>query len=450
MTNSQPLTIGTGAGYAGDRISPAERLSAHEQLDYLVFECLAERTIANAQRRMIEGSGPGFSPLLPDRMRAVLQNCVENDIQIISNMGAADPHKAREKTVAVADELGVSDITVASVTGSDVTDQFDELDAETFSGEAVENYETDCLSANAYLGVEGIIEALSHGADVVLSGRIADPSLFLAPMIYEHGWNLDNLDSELVGQGVACAHLMECAGQVTGGYYADPGYKDINGLADLGFPIAEINANGEVIITKLPDSGGQVTIDTCREQLLYEVHDPSEYLTPDAIADFSEISFEEVGPDRIAVTGGKAEPKPETLKVNIGYEDSIMGEGQISYGGPGATERAELAGEIVQERLESADIDLQDLRIDLLGIDSLHGERGRNRADPYEVRLRVAGKCETKTEASRVAREVQTLYTNGPAGGGGATMNTKLVVGIVSTLIGRQHAQPSVTASEVA
>lgn len=450
MTTSQTLTIGSGAGYAGDRIRPAEKLSEHDQLDYLIFECLAERTIANAQRRMIEDSGPGYSPLLPERMQAVLQNCVSNDIQIISNMGAADPHSAREKTVAVAHELGVSDLRVASVTGSDVTDQFDKLDAQTFGGEPVENYKTDCLSANAYLGVEGIVAALSDGADIILSGRIADPSLFLAPMIYEHGWDIDDPDPELIGQGTACAHLMECAGQVTGGYYADPGYKDVDGLADLGFPIAEIEVNGEVTITKLPDSGGQVTTDTCREQLLYEVHDPTEYLTPDVIADFSNITFEEVAPDRIAVTGGKAKPQPETLKVNIGYEDSIMGDGQISYGGPGAKERAELAGEIVRERLESADIDLQDLRVDLLGIDSLHGERGRNRADPYEVRLRVAGKCETKAEASRVAREVQTLYTNGPAGGGGATMNTKLVVGIVSTLIDRKHVQPTVTTSEVA
>lgn len=449
MTNSQTLKIGTGAGYAGDRISPAEELSKHDQLGYLVFECLAERTIANAQRRIVEASGPGYSPLLPDRMEAVLQNCVSNDIGIISNMGAANPHKAREKTVEVADELGVSDITVASVTGSDVTDQFDKLDSETFSGESVESYETDCFSANAYLGVDGIIEALSDGADVVLTGRVADPSLFLAPMIHEHGWNLDDPESEPIGQGIACAHLMECAGQVTGGYYADPGYKDVEGLDDLGFPIAEIEADGGVTVTKLPDSGGEVTIDTCREQLLYEVHDPSEYLTPDAVADFSDVSFEQVGTDRVAVTGGRAKPKPETLKVNVGYEDSIVGDGQISYGGPGAKERAELAGKIVRNRLESDDVGLRDLRVDLMGVDSLHGGRGHDHADPYEVRLRVAGKCETRTAASRVAREVQTLYTNGPAGGGGATTTTKLVVGIVSTLINRTHVQPTVTASEV-
>lgn len=449
MTDTHTLKIGTGAGYAGDRIDPAEELSEHEQLDYLVFECLAERTIANAQRRILEESGPGYSPLLAERMRAVLRNCLSNDIQIVSNMGAARPHEAREKAVEIADELGVSDITVASVTGSDVTDQFDNFDEETFGGEAVSDYERDCFSANAYLGVDGIMTALEDGADVVLTGRVADPSLFLAPMLYEHGWDRDAVETDPIGQGIACAHLMECAGQVTGGYYADPGYRDVDGLADLGFPIAEIGADGEVTITKLPDSGGQVTVDTCREQMLYEVHDPSEYLTPDGVADFSEISFEQVGDDRVAVTGGRAKPRPDTLKVNIGYKESVLGEGQISYGGPGAKERAELAGEIVRTRLESADLDLRDLRVDLIGIDSLHEERGRGRADPYEVRLRVAGKCETKTEASRIAREVQTLYTNGPAGGGGATKNTELVVGIVSTLIDRDHVQPTVTTSEV-
>lgn len=448
---SGPLKIGAGAGYAGDRISPAEQLAEYEELDYLIFECLAERTISNAQLRKLDDPNAGYSPLLPERMNAVLPLCESNGTQIISNMGAANPIAAREKTVEIADELGLSDLTVASVTGSDVTDQFDQFEDETIGGEPTKDYEDACVSANVYMGVDGIIEALEEEADVILTGRVADPSLFLAPIIYRHGWELDDRSSsDHIGQGVACAHLMECAGQVTGGYFADPGYKDVDGLSELGFPIAEITADGEITITKLPETGGGVTTNTCREQILYEVNDPSRYLTPDAVADFSEISFEQIAEDRVEVTNASAEPQPETLKVNIGYEDSIIGEGQISYGGPGAVERAKLAGRTVRERLESTDIRIDDLRVDLIGVDSLHEDRGQDHADPYEARLRVAGKCQTRTEAAKIGREVQTLYTNGPAGGGGAVMETKPVLGIVSTLIGREHVQPAVTVSEVA
>lgn len=440
------LKIGTGAGYAGDRVDPAKRLAQHDELDYLVFECLAERTIANAQLHKSEDPETGYSPLLEERMKAVLPACISNNTQIISNMGAANPDAARETTLQIATDLGFSDITVASVTGSDVTDQFEQLENETVDGEPLDNYRESCVSANAYLGVQGIIDALTENADVVLTGRVADPSLFLAPLIYEYDWTLDDqADSRHIGQGIACAHLMECAGQVTGGYFADPGYKDVDGLAELGFPIAEVTEDAEVVIMKLPDTGGEVSVDTCREQILYEVHDPSAYITPDAVADFSEISFTQIDEDRVNVTGATANSQPDTLKVSIGYKDSIIGEGQISYGGPGAEERARLAGDIVHQRLASADIQIQDLRIDLIGVDSLHEERGEGRADPYEVRLRVAGKCQTASVATRIGREVQTLYTNGPAGGGGATMQTDPVLGIVSSFIGREQVQPEIT-----
>lgn len=446
----QPLKIGTGAGYAGDRIEPARELAERGELDYLVFECLAERTIADAQLRRLDDPDAGYAPLLAERMEAVLPRCASDDVRIVTNMGAANPTAAREETLRIADDLGLSGLSVASVAGSDVTDEFDRFEDETFGGEPIERYEESCVSANAYMGVRGILAALDDGADVVLTGRVADPSLFLAPMIREFGWDLDDEDdADRVGQGIACAHLMECAGQVTGGYFADPGYADVDGLADLGFPIAEVTPDGGVTITKLPDVGGEVTVDTCRQQILYEVHDPSAYLTPDAVADFSGIGFERVGEDRVRVTGATANRAPDTLKVNVGYEDSVRGEGQLSYAGPGATERARLAGDVVRERLQAADVEIRDLRVDLIGVDSLHEGRGRDRADPYEVRLRVAGRCPTRGDADRVGREVQRLYTNGPAGGGGATMRTEPVVGIVSTLVDRSAVQSTVTIEEV-
>lgn len=449
MSTKNKIKIGTGAGYDGDRIEPAKRLAAHEDLDYLVFECLAERTIANAQRRKIENTGPGYSPLLESRMQAVLEDAQANNIKIISNMGAASPRAAKRKVIEVATDLGISNLTVAGISGSDVTDNFNKFQQQTFTGDPIGRYEEKCISANAYLGVDGILKALQSNADVILTGRVADPSLFLAPMIHEHGWNLDTADSDLIGQGIACAHLMECAGQVTGGYYADPEYKNVNELSNLGFPIAEVSPEGNIVITKLPDTGGKVTVNTAREQILYEVHDPSEYPTPDAVADFSRISLDQAGKDRINVSGAKSKAKPTNLKVNIGYEDSVIGEGQISYGGPGSRDRAKLAGKIVRERLEAADINLKDIRIDLIGINSLYEKEKRTSSTPQEVRLRVAGKCQTYTEAERIGREVQRLYTNGPAGGGGAVMNTQLMIGIVSTLIDRSIITPEVSINRI-
>ena len=450
MTDS--IQIGTGAGYAGDRISPAVELADQPELDYLAFECLAERTISNAQLRKLDHPDKGYNSLLQQRWEAVLPHCVENEITIITNMGAANPNAAANRTCEIASDLGLNDLTIASVSGSEVSDQFERFEEHTQAGEPTLRYEEECISANAYLGSGGIIEALEAGADIVITGRVADPSLFLAPMCYEFDWNLMMSSSEerqRIGQGTVCAHLMECAGQITGGYFADPGYKDVDDLATLGFPIATVDADGTVEISKLPDTGGQVTVRTCKEQLLYEVHDPSAYITPDAIADFSGVSFEESEKDRIQVRGADAVPRPETLKVNIGYEDSVVGEGQISYGGPGAIERATLAGEIVQKRLEQRDIQIQDLRVDLIGEDSLHEKSMTDNSNPYEVRLRVAGKCDNSTDAAEIGREVQTLYTNGPAGGGGATMNTKRVIGIVSTLIDREYVDPIVEFQEV-
>lgn len=441
------VRIGSGAGYAGDRIEPATRLAADPDLDYLVFECLAERTIADAQRRKLRDESKGYSPLLERRLEEVLPKCAEHETTILSNMGAANPTRARGRAAAVATELGVTGLDVASVTGSDVTGKFDEFAEQTFEGEPTRRYEADCVSANAYMGVDGVLTALEQGADVILTGRIADPSLFLAPMVHEFGWESEE-DLQSLGQGTACAHLLECAGQVTGGYFADPGYKEVDDLATLGFPIGEVSADGDVVLTKLPNTGGEVTTRTCKEQILYEVHDPSAYLTPDVVADFGSVSFEAIAADRVAVSGADADPKPDTLKVSIGYRDAFLGEGLISYGGPGAEARARLAGDIVRERLQS-NARIDDLRVDVIGVDSLHGSRGEDRSEPYEVRLRVAGKGRTRDDATEIGREVQRLYTNGPAGGGGASMRTNEVIGIASTLIDREHVTPKVEIEEV-
>ncbi|THE64128.1 DUF1446 domain-containing protein [Salinadaptatus halalkaliphilus] len=446
-STDDPLRLGSGAGYAGDRIEPAVELSGDPTLDYLCFECLGERTVALAQQRQL-ADGTGYNPQLEDRFRAVLSNCVDNDITIVTNMGAADPSAAATATTELAAQAGLEGVRVASITGSDVADRFDDLHAETFDGDPVENYRERTIAASAYLGVGPIVDALEADADVVITGRVADSSLFLAPMIHEFGWAFPHAEpSRKIGQGITAGHLLECAGQITGGYFADPGRADVDGLAELGFPIGEITADGDVTITKRPDTGGAVTTETCTQQLLYEVHDPTAYLVPDGVVNLSAVTFGETGPDTISVDGAVAEAPPDTLKVSLGYDAGYRGVGEISYAGPNARGRAALADRIVRERLEIRGLEPDRLHTDLVGVDALHGDVGA--ADPYEVTLRVAAHCEDEATACGVAREVETLYTNGPAGGGGARKDVTRVVGIVSTLIDRDRVAPTVSVTEV-
>ena len=437
------IRIGCGAGYSGDRIEPAVELAEKGGIRYLVFECLAERTIAIAQQAKMNDPGAGYDALLAARMEACLPSCRRNGVRIITNMGAANPAAGARRIGDVATRLGIKGLKIAAVTGDDVLDltrQHDPVIHET--GRRVSQL-GDCLvSANAYLGADAIVEALKNGADVVITGRVADPSLFLAPLIAEFDWQPDRLD--LLGQGTVLGHLLECAGQVTGGYFADPGFKNVPDLARLGFPIAEVREDGSFVVTKVPGSGGMVTAATCKEQLLYEIHDPSSYITPDIVADFTGVRVAETGKDRVAITGGKGRPRTETLKVSIGYRDGFIGEGQISYAGPGAVERGKLALEIVAERLKLTCVPFDKIRYDLIGVNSLHGDNRSAGHDPYEVRVRVAGRTRSMVEAVRIGNEVETLYTNGPAGGAGAWKSAREVVAMVSALLPRSMVSPSV------
>jgi hypothetical protein len=432
-----PLRIGCGAGYSGDRIEPAVELVERGALDYLVFECLAERTIAIAQLAKSRNPQTGFDPRLAERMEAVLASCQARGVRIVTNMGAANPLAGAACVRDVAARLGLRRLTIAVVTGDDVLALVAEGRCRTLEDdEPIEA--ASLVSANAYLGAEPIAEALRGGADVVITGRVADPSLFLAPIATHYGWAFD--DWRRVGCGTVVGHLLECAGQVTGGYFADPGVKDVEGLARLGFPLAEVDADGTAVITKVAGSGGCVTAATCKEQLLYEIQDPSAYYTPDTIADFSQVRVTEVGGDRVRIEGASGRPRPAALKVSVGQFDGWIGEGQISYAGAGAVARARLAGDIVRERLRLTGRTPRELRCDLVGIDSLHGARlSAAAAEPYEVRLRVAGRTDTEREAWRVAQEVEALYTNGPAGGGGASTSVRQVLAMRSTLVPRER-----------
>jgi hypothetical protein len=438
------IRIGSGAGYSGDRIEPAVELAENGDIQYLVFECLGERTVALAQQARMKNPEGGYDPLLEERMRAVLAVCAAKGIKIVTNMGAANPEAAAKKTAEIARSLGLSSLKIAAIVGDDVLDACKDGDLPIMEFEStIKQLGNRLLSANAYLGAAPMAEALSAGADIVITGRASDPALFLAPMIHAFGWAMD--DWNLLGQGTVAGHLLECAGQITGGYFADPGYKDVPDLARLGFPIGEVGEDGSLVITKVKGSGGAVTARTCKEQLLYEVHDPAKYFQPDVVADFSQVWVEEIGPDRVRVSGGRGTKRTDTLKVSVGYVDSYIGEGQISYAGPGALARGRLALEIVRERLKLIGVASSELRFELVGVDALHGaEISAHANEPYEVRVRVTGRTENLREAVRIGNEVETLYTNGPAAGGGAWKSARDVVAVASVLLPRELAKPQV------
>ncbi|PFH08470.1 uncharacterized protein DUF1446 [Collimonas sp. PA-H2] len=442
----RPIRIGAGAGYSGDRIEPAVELAEKGQLDYLVFECLAERTIAIAQQAKMKNPALGYDPLLEQRMQAVLRTCSEKKIRIITNMGAANPLAAAAKVRQIAAAMQL-DLKVAAVTGDDVLDIIKAGAYASDQGKPLNALAGKLLSANAYIGAAPLVAALAEGADVIICGRVADPSLFLAPLIHEFGWAMD--DWQRLGQGTLVGHLLECAGQISGGYFADPGYKDVPGLGRLGFPIGEVAADGAVVITKVAGSGGQITAATCKEQLLYEIHDPGAYFTPDVVADFSAVSVTEIGQDRVLVQGASGRAKSDTLKVSIGYVDGYIGEGQISYAGPGALARGRLALDIVAERLQLSGARFDEIRYDLLGVDAIHGAAlSAQAAAPYEVRLRVTARSDSMHGAASIGNEVETLYTCGPAAGGGVTKTAREVIAVQSTLLPRQLVQTAIHFAE--
>lgn len=438
----EKIRIGCGAGFSGDRLEPALVLAEKGELDYLVLECLAERTIALAQKRKLQDSTQGYDPLLERRISSLLPLLVKNNICLISNMGAANPIAGAQKILDIARSQGIS-IKIAAITGDDVLDKIDPQWPSLETGEALAKSGA-IISANAYLGVEPILEALQQGAQIILTGRVADPSLFLAPMIHEFGWKMD--DYERLGQGTVVGHLLECAGHITGGYFADPLKKPVPGMEILGHPFADVFTDGSAIISKVEGTGGMINLQTAKEQLLYEVINPFAYYTPDVIADFTTVHLQEIDTNQVKAFGGTGKAKPATYKVSIGYKAFFLGEGEISYAGSAALERAELTGEILEKRLKGQ---FPDLRIDYIGSSSVHRGNFGHRATPYEIRVRAAAKAASATEAALIGEEVEALYTNGPAGGGGVRKGVNEVVGIVSVLLDRNVVNPQVSIFQV-
>lgn len=444
------MRIGCGSGFSGDRVDApgpvVEALAAAGGPAALMLEVLGERTLALAQGERLRDPDAGYEPMLEALLRPVLATCRAARIPIVTNGGAANPRGAARAVLRLAAGLGLDGLRVGVVEGDDVrgTDALDDLAP--WEGEPGAVLDPGAvIAANVYLGARPIAEALRRGADVVVTGRCSDPALALGPMLAHFGWAEDDWDR--LAAGTACGHLLECGSQVTGGYFADPGVKDVEGLHETGFPIAEVDADGGFVITKPPGTGGLVDLRTVKEQLLYEIHDPAAYLTPDVVLDVTGVTLAQEGRDRVRVRGCRGRERPARLKATVSLPGGWLGEGEISYAGPNARARAELAGRVLLERVRG--LGIERARLDLIGVVSVHdGDGGGLRAAlpgaAPEVRLRLAVATGERAPAERAAREVLALLCCGPAGGGGVRTRVVDRVRTLSFLVPRERVRPRV------
>lgn len=429
MTNI--YRVACAAGFSGDRLGVAKPL-VHELIrlkgpSCLIFESLAERTLALAQLERRQNDQFGYEPLLAEMVSPILHECIRNGIPIVGNFGAANPCAAAALIDRIAKEQGIADIKIAIVEGDDIAGpQFREIIRSSLSPEdRIVLSKSTIVSANVYLGAQEIADALSAGAQVVVTGRVADPALTVGPLMahFKKSWE----DWQFLGAATMAGHLLECGAQVTGGYFADPGYKDVPDLAHVGFPIVEVDQIGNICVTKPINTGGLVNRMTVIEQLLYELHDPAQYLTPDVIADISQVYVNDQGNDRVQVIGVLGHAKPTTLKANICIDGGWLAEAEISYAGPHALERAQLAAQIIRDRIG----DQLQLRVDLIGVSSIFASDAGNSPPPKthqeinDIRLRIAAAHQDRSLVMQVCREVTALYTCGPAGGGGVRTSLK-------------------------
>ncbi len=445
--------VGCGAGFSGDRTDASgpvvDALASSGVPSYLIFETLAERTLALAQLDRRRDPGAGFTPYLADFLRPILAKCLRSGIRIVANFGAANPMAAGRRVLDVAGELGLSGLKVAVVEGDDLL--------ATLGADAVRGWPNDeranlsgrdIIAANAYLGAQPIAQALAKGADVVVTGRCTDSALVLGPLLHEFGWAPPDWDR--IAAGVLAGHLIECCAQVSGGYFADPGRKDIPDLDRVGFPIVEVARDGAMVVTKPAGTGGLVSEATVTEQMLYELHDPKAYLTPDVTMDITGVRLETEARDRVRIQGVRGAPPPPTYKVTVSLEGGFLAEGEISYAGPNALARAELAAEVLLKRIKTLGIN-QPVRCDVIGavsiFDSDGGIRRRSAAPPPDgdYRVRLSGTSDDRATADRIAREVLSLYPTGPAGGAGVRTTVTGRVRTVSAYVPVASIRPAIS-----
>jgi hypothetical protein len=449
------VRIACAAGFAGDRVDASEAIISYfEQLDgprYLMFEVLAERTLAITKALQRDDPSQGYSPFLLSYLKPILKRCHQAGIKIITNAGASNPSEAARLINALAGEQELKNYRIAIVEGDNLFEHLnvEQIGAlEPMDGESIDD---PILSANVYLGAAGIVQALEESADIVITGRTSDPALALGPLIYEFGWAATDWDR--LAAGTLVGHLIECGCQITGATFIDPGRKDVNhlsapglsaeGIARLGYPIAEVKSDGSATITKPPGSGGLVSEATVKEQLLYEIHDPSAYITPDVVLDMTRVQLQSVGIDRVHVCGAKGSERPRKLKVTLSFDGGWLGEAGLSYAGMNSLARARFALKVLEERIKLYDFKPQ-VRFDIIGLASILDDnygsiRQSTTGNPDgDYRIRAAVRSPDKADAEWIVSEVLALWAAGPAAAAGFRESIKSQVFTKSVLVDRQ------------
>jgi hypothetical protein len=442
------VRIASGSAYAEDRIDLAVEMVERGRPRYLCMDGLAERTLAMAQLRRLADPEAGSDLRMREFASELVPAALRNGTRIVTNMGAANPEAAGEAVASTAKELGVS-CRVAVISGDDVRaliEQHDPIVADT--GTRVSALKGELVSANAYTGADAVVEALRAEADVVIGGRLADPSLFVGALVHEFG--IEDEDWDALGRMTLIGHLLECGAHVTGGNFADPPHRVVPSFRHMSFPMADVKRDGSAVIRKLPDTDGLLSVETCKVQLAYEIGDPAAYLTPDVTADFRDVQLA-AADGGVAVHGAAGTRRPDLLKVMLGVSEGFVGEGQVSWAGPGALDRAALAEQMVREWLEdyAHGDEIDELRFDLLGVNALHGAASPPPGEPHEVHLRVASRCATRRAATTVAQYVEYVQVYGPAATGGHRKSVKPQVSMYSAYLPRELVTSDVKIIEV-
>ncbi len=444
------LRIASGQGFWGDLLTAPIDQVRKGSIDYLVMDYLAEVTMSILQKQKRKDARLGYARDLIPLIEQILPTCVERNIRIITNGGGVNPQSCSEAILDVARKLGISNLSIGIVTGDDILERVPMLSSNGVemtnmeTGESLKHILDRLESANVYFGAAPIVEALQQGAQIVITGRTTDTGLTLAPMMYEFGWNGDEWDK--LAAGTIAGHILECGGQASGGNFSAD-WKSVPDLAHIGFPIAEAYSGGDVIITKHDNSGGMVSIQTVKEQLVYEIGDPHKYITPDCVADFTTIALEQIGKDRVKVSGVKGGPATPTYKVSMAYLDGYTAFGTLTYSWPDALEKAKRADEILRTRLSDLHLKFEEIRTEFLGYNSCHGRLAAEVRDPNEAVLRIGVRAKEYDVVERFGKELAPLILTGPpavTGFAGGRPKPKEVISYWPALIPKTALVPEV------
>ena len=448
----EKIKIASGQGFWGDLIDAPYNQVTKGDIDYLVMDYLAEVTMSILQKQKNKNPALGYARDIPALMKKILPTCSKKNIKIITNGGGVNPISCAEAIIKASQELGLYNLKIGVVLGDDIKEKIDEIistgsqlkNMET--GESIETVKDKLLSANVYFGAFPIVEALQKGADIVITGRTTDTGLTLAPMIYEFGWK--NNDYNLLSAGTVAGHILECGAQSSGGNFLGD-WESIDNFAEIGFPIAEAFPDGNIIITKHAGTGGKVSFETVAEQLVYEIGDPEQYITPDCVADFTSIKLDDLGNDRVKVYDVKGKKETEFYKVSCSYSSGYSASGGLTYSWPQALTKAKAADKILRKRLENLNLNFEEIRTEFLGYNACHESLATeiNEENINEVVLKVSVRSKDYDSVERFGKEITPLILTGPpsvTGFAGGRPRPSEVVAYWPALIPKKLVQPEV------